>query len=264
MFTQISLLGKTIPTYSLAAAVGIIAAVFYTKKRVRNEYYIDLDRHLELELVCALAGTAAGAKILYLLIECRHVIADIGEYGLAKARYSYLAGGFVFYGGLLGCMMAIYFYCRSADVSFSHSLQLVLPAFPLAHAFGRIGCYVTGCCFGKETHGLLHVIYSNSAFAPNSVPLVPVQLIESIYEFALFFVLYADSKHKVPGYVMLSKYAVLYGTGRFVLEFFRGDGYRGYIGLLSVSQVISLACVAAGTVYITYYSKQSVQRNRNA
>lgn len=257
MFTQISLLGKTIPTYSLAAAVGIIAAVFYTKKGVRDEYYIDLDRHLELELICALAGTAAGAKLLYLIIEYRHIIADVGAYGLAKAGYSYLVGGFVFYGGLLGYITAIYIYCRSSEVSFSHSLQLVLPAFPLAHGFGRIGCYVTGCCFGKETHGLLHVIYSNSAFAPNGVPLVPVQLIESVYEFALFFILYADSKHKVPGYVMLSKYAVLYGCGRFVIELFRGDSYRGYIGWLSVSQVISLICIAAGIAYILHHAKRT-------
>lgn len=250
MLTQVSLFGKTIPTYSLAAAVGIIAAVFYMKKRVRSECYRDLDRVLELEMVYALIGTAAGAKLLYLLIEYRHILRDINAYGLIRTGHSYLTGGFVFYGGLLGGILAVYIFCRASIVSFPHSMQLVLPAFPLAHAFGRIGCYLTGCCFGRETAGLMHVIYSHSAYAPNGVPLVPVQLIEAVYEFVLFFILYRDSKREVPGTIMLSKYAVLYGCGRFALEFFRGDGYRGFIGWLSVSQIISLILAAIGITYI--------------
>ena len=252
MITQVSFPGKTVTTYSLAAAAGLIAAVIYIKKRVKDSSFTDLDRYIELELAYGLTGAAIGAKLLYLLIEFRQIIRNINAYGASETCRAYLAGGFVFYGGMIGCIAAVYMYCRSSKVPFAHSLQLLLPALPLAHSFGRIGCFITGCCYGTETYGWLHVIYSHSQFAPNGVPLIPIQFIEALYELVLFLVLYRDSKRDVSGDVMLCKYAVLYGAGRFLLEFFRGDAYRGFIGALSVSQVISLICIAAGTAYMLY------------
>lgn len=249
-------MGRTIPAYSIAAAVGIIAAVFYTKKRVRQDRFADLDRYLELEIAVGLAGTALGAKLLYLVIECGSLFKDIRLYGILKTGHAYLVGGFVFYGGLIGCFTALYLFCRSSKVSFAHSLQLVLPAFPLAHSFGRIGCLITGCCYGKETNNLLHIIYNHSQFAPNGVSLFPVQLVEALYELVLFFVLYNNSNQNTPGDIMLCKYAQLYGAGRFILEFYRGDECRGFIGVISVSQVLSMIIIAMSSAYILYTRKR--------
>ncbi len=259
MFANISILGKTIPAYSIAAAAGVIAAVCYTKQRVKHNYYADLDKYLELEIVCALTGTAIGAKLLYVLIEYKHILRDVSTYGISRTLHSYLVGGFVFYGGLIGCVAAVYIFCRSSKAPFSHSLQIVIPAIPLAHCLGRIGCFVTGCCFGIETHSFLYVVYSQSQYAPNGVHLVPVQLMESLYAAILFLVLHRDSGKHVPGHTMLGKYCIAYGTGRFLLEFLRGDGYRGYLGMLSVSQVLSLIIIIAGAACIRSAVKGSGQ-----
>jgi phosphatidylglycerol:prolipoprotein diacylglycerol transferase len=272
MFTQISLLGKTIPTYSLAAAVGIIAAVFYAKKRVRNEYYIDLDRHLELELVCALAGTAAGAKILYLLIECRHVIADIGEYGLAKAGYSYLAGGFVFYGGLIGAMAGLAFIGKYMKRNVTEMLNFAIPSFAAFHALGRIGCFLDGCCYGLEwEHGFA---------CRGDFLCFPIQLVEAagiVIIFVILMLLERYNKKSGKNIPMVPTYFLLYGVLRFIDEFWRGDILRGvttvtldyststYTGGISfdisTSQVISLILIVYSVVVLTKFFKKNNTSN---
>ena len=248
MLDHLTILGKSISVYGLTAAVGMIAAVFYMKMMVRREMFRDLDRHLELAFAWALAGIALGSKLLYLVMEHSNIVKDIGSMGLEMAAYKYFTGGFVFYGGLLGCMVALYLYCKHLKVSFIHLLQLALPAFPLAHAIGRCGCFLVGCCYGRETDTFFAVTYTHSHFAPNGVPLIPTQLIGAVCELLLFILLYRDSVRGQSGGAMLSKYLVAYGVGRFILEYFRGDDYRGFIGVLSVAQIISLICIICGTI----------------
>jgi phosphatidylglycerol:prolipoprotein diacylglycerol transferase len=78
------------------------------------------------------------------------------------------------------------------------------------------------------------------------VPLLPVQLIEAALVFGLFFLLRRMSRRRADGRRMLGWYLLLYSVGRFVLELFRGDAYRGFIGALSVSQVIALLSLLGG------------------
>ena len=250
MISHIGILGKDIPVYSLAAAAGIIAAVIYMKLMVRRPEYRDLDRDLEFAFLYALAGTAIGSKLLYLAVESRHIAADLGDLGFARTLCKYSLGGFVFYGGMIGCISALYLYSAKSKISFGHIIQLMLPAFPLAHAFARCGCFLTGCCYGKETHSLLAVTYTDSQFAPCGVSLIPVQIIEAVFVLMIFLILHLEASHGMRGEKMLGSYLVIYGIGRFILEFMRGDGYRGYIGVLSVSQLISVVCVLAGYAFV--------------
>ena len=87
---------------------------------------------------------------------------------------------------------------------------------------------------------------AHSEIAPNGVPLLPVQLIEAALVFGLFFLLWQMSRRGMDGRRMLGWYLLVYSVGRFVLEFFRGDTYRGFIGILSVSQVIALLSILGG------------------
>lgn len=263
MINSLHLLGHEIPIYGLAAAIGIFVAVIYLKVNVRKRQFADLDRDLELAFLYALIGTAVGSKLLYLLIESGHIIENISKYGSIKTWYAYITGGFVFFGGFIGCIAALYIYSKRAGISFSHLLQLMLPAFPLAHAISRTGCFLTGCCYGKQAQVFFAVTYTCSNYAPNGVPLIPVQMIEAVYELLLFVLLWRDSKRSESGTKMLAEYCILYGTGRFILEFFRGDAYRGFIGPLSVSQVISLICITAGCAYILHVRQDRGRRWMN-
>lgn len=261
MLPYVRFAGRDIPVYSLTAAVGILAAVFYLKQMVKRDPFRDLDRHLELAFLNALLGTVIGAKLLYIIIESGHIIRDADELGAAKTVYKYLAGGFVLYGGMIGCLAALYLYSRRAKISFSHLLSLMLPAFPLAHAFARCGCFAAGCCYGIGSSSVISVTYRGSLFAPNGVPLMPVQLIEAVLELLFFALLCRDSIKGRTGVLMLAKYLLMYGCARFVLEFLRGDIYRGFIGVLSVSQAISLVCIAAGTAILVRDRKASAPVN---
>ena len=102
--------------------------------------------------------------------------------------------------------------------------------------------------YGRETDSWFSITFTHSDFAPNGVKLLPTQLMSSAGDFLIcgLLLLYAGRKPK-EGQVAAG-YMVLYGIGRFIIEFFRND-YRGSIGVLSTSQIISIGVVAAGVVF---------------
>jgi len=125
-----------------------------------------------------------------------------------------------------------------------------MPSVPSAHAVGRVGCFLGGCCHGvySERFG---IAFSESPVSENGVPYFPIQLVEAAGEIAIASVLLFAAK-KDRGYTSLGIYLVLYSAMRFVLEFFRGDAERGYVGALSVSQFIGLFTFAAGCVLLIF------------
>jgi phosphatidylglycerol:prolipoprotein diacylglycerol transferase len=120
---------------------------------------------------------------------------------------------------------------------------------------GRIGCFLTGCCYGKETHLPIGILFHHSSVAPNGVALFPTQLLEAGFEGVMAcFLVYAFYRKKAlskgllrnPLYVYLISYAVF----RFFLEFFRGDAVRGMLFGLSTSQWISLIVIMICLLFI--------------
>ena len=104
-------------------------------------------------------------------------------------------------------------------------LDTILPSIPLMHAFGRVGCFTAGCCYGIPSDWGFY--FDASPIAPHGVRLLPVQLIESACLLVLFFLMYHYGKQKrLPG-KMLAFYLIGYGVIRFILEFFRYDAFRG-------------------------------------
>lgn len=129
--------------------------------------------------------------------------------------------------------------------NFISYFDLVMPAVSMAQGFGRIGCFCAGCCYGRETHAWYGITFTHSDFAPNGVSLIPTQLISSAGDFLICGVLlWYASKKPEPGRVAAG-YLVLYGVGRFLIEFLRND-YRGSLGIFSTSQIISFGIVALG------------------
>ena len=131
--------------------------------------------------------------------------------------------------------------------------DLIIPQIAIAQGFGRIGCLMAGCCYGREAHA--HewgIIFPDGCMAPAGVELIPTQVYSSIGNFAiaatLIIVDYATRKRegRIPG-MLLGLYLILYGVGRFVVEIFRND-VRGSVGVLSTSQFISIFMVAAAIV----------------
>lgn len=238
MFNDLKIGPVTIHMYGLMIAIGFLSALFLTsyrgKKRGMND---DIIWGI---FFCAIFGGMAGSRILYYIVELPRIIEDISI--LWDFR-----NGYVVYGGIIGGVLASWIYCRIQKVSFLEYFDLVMPAVSLAQGFGRIGCLCAGCCYGRPTAAWYGITFRASNFAPNGVRLIPTQLISSIGDFIFCGILlwYAGRKPKTGRVAAL--WMLLYGIGRFAIEFLRND-YRGSIGVLSTSQIISIGIVAAGAV----------------
>ena len=164
----------TIYGYGLMIAIGVLAAYFSATYRSKK-YALDPDKVFYVT-VWAVIGGFGGAKLLYLITQLPAILKDLSL--LKDAR-----NGFVVYGGIIGGILAAWLYCKVAKLKFMKYFDLVMPSVALAQGFGRIGCFLAGCCYGKETESAFHIIFHDSAYAPNNVPLIPTQLISSGLDF---------------------------------------------------------------------------------
>ena len=136
---------------------------------------------------------------------------------------------------------------------------MILPSVALAQGFGRIGCFLAGCCYGKETESVFSVIFQNSEYAPNHVALIPTQLYSSGLDFLHFLLLLLIARNKKADGQVTACYLIFYSIGRFVIEFFRGDIIRGSVGILATSQFISIFTGIAGIVLLILVMKRKNQ-----
>lgn len=220
----------TIYGYGLMIAIGVISAYFTAEYRAKKQG-LDPDRVFGL-VVCAVLGGFLGAKLLYFITELPAIIKN-------PSLLLDLSNGFVVYGGIIGGIFCCLVYCRKKGMVFLKYFDLVMPSVALAQGFGRIGCFLAGCCYGEETDSPIGIVFHESAYAPNGVKLIPTQLISSGLDFLHFLVLiWLARRVKADGQVA-GCYLIFYSVGRFILEFFRGDMIRGNVGVLSTSQFIS-------------------------
>ena len=165
-----------------------------------------------------------------------------------------IGAGIVFYGALAGGVIGALIGSVIAKDDIRDYLDIVVPVIPLGHAIGRIGCFFAGCCYGIPSECAIAVTYTDPVGgAPVGVSLLPVQLFEACADLAIFAVLITVSHKTVSKYLTTILYCVLYGTARFILEFYRFDSIRGIAGGLSTSQWISLFMTAAGIICLIIY-----------
>jgi phosphatidylglycerol:prolipoprotein diacylglycerol transferase len=151
--------------------------------------------------------------------------------------------GLVFYGAPFGGGLAFAIFGRALGLPRARLADVALPAIPAAHAVGRIGCFLGGCCFGRPWDGPLAVTYVHplAPAAHPSVPRHPVPLYEAGLLLALAFAFSLWPMRGVGSGRRLAAYFASYGVLRAVIECFRGDVVRGvYVGGVSTSQVVSV------------------------
>lgn len=264
MISSINIFGHEIPMYGIMCMIGIAVSVviaLFLAKRAGFEFF-----DFVLVAIITLVSAFVGAKLLYIIVSWDTVVKLYSLVPWLEASLALLRGGFVFYGGLIGGAIGLIvtLMIKKENVfKWSNIYTLVLP---LGHAFGRIGCFLSGCCYGMEYHGWPSVVYTNAidGNTPIGVPLLAIQLIESFSLFVLFGVLlllYIKCRYK-PAVTLT--YIMSYSVIRFVLEFFRGDLERGVVNSLSTSQWISIILFVGTLVYIILEIVKYVKRKRNA
>ena len=236
----------TFHTYGLMTAIGIIAAYLLMEHRAKQNHFTERERNGTVGLILfALIFGYLGSKILYTLTILPRLIQDPSLF------LQSLTGGWVIFGGLLGGIFGAWLSCRIRKLPVGKFFDLAFPAVALAQAFGRVGCFFAGCCYGVETTSPFSIVFHHSDYAPNDVHLVPTQLLSAALDLllCLFLLWYEKHREKRSGELAVV-YLILYSAGRFILEFWRGDLERGAVGPLSTSQFIGLFTLAAGVVLL--------------
>lgn len=252
MYSKIKIFENfSIDTYSIMMFLGIAFLVWYFVYILekKNKYSHEKVNSLLIYLAIGLGGALIGALLFDFLV---HKLEN------PNAEF----GGITFLGGLIGGVvifsLLINFFMIDERKNILHILNLIIPGVIFAHAVGRIGCFLSGCCFGKPTEFFLGVVYpSDSTPAqvfPNedrtgSLPLHPTQLYEAFFLFVLFTLMFIFKNKKVKNYYF-SIYLICYAIFRFAIEFLRADDRGNMLFGISPSQYLSILLLITGVVIL--------------
>lgn len=225
-----------LPMYGLCTLVGTIFALIAVFKLRKKGSPLSEDNLLDALIWAILLGFLC-SKLLYFIVDPPKAPESW------KDVWDLISSGLVFYGGLIGGLLGIFFVSRRTKQHFLTFTDLMSPCFCLAHAGGRVGCLMAGCCYGMEYSGPCAVVL-------NGVSRLPTQLMEAALLVILSVVLISLFKKKPRRGVVTGWYLTIYAVWRFIIEFFRADE-RGTVGALSTSQFISLFIFALG-VFLLY------------
>jgi phosphatidylglycerol:prolipoprotein diacylglycerol transferase len=208
--------GLTLYSYGLCVAIAVTLALWLSARRAKSR---GLSPSAAVDLLfIAFLGGIAGARVFY-------VLQHLPEYRPNWMSVFWIQeGGLVWYGGFIFAALSGAFYCRRSRLPVLIWSDLFAPVVALAHGIGRIGCFLNGCCYGKN--GL------------------PAQLFESAGLFLIAGLLFMAVPQKARAGRVTAWYLFLYGALRFGVEFLRGDQPLFFV--LTLPQWISLAAVSAG------------------
>jgi phosphatidylglycerol:prolipoprotein diacylglycerol transferase len=240
-------------SYGVLIAVGLAAGIWLAYREAQRRG-LDGGRLLDLAFWVTVAGLG-GSRLAYGLVNAGDFARacaggddeprTLGEVlGDCSRILHFWQGGLVFYGGIAGAAAVAVWFARRERWSFWTVGDVFAPGLALGHAFGRLGCFAAGCCFGKITEVPWAVSFprdsvafeelaSASAVHPGAAltpPLHPTQLYEAAGEAALAALLLwlRPRLRERPG-ALLIVYAGAYAVLRFVVEMFRGDFARLYV-----------------------------------
>lgn len=236
----------TIHGYGLMIAVGFLLCVVMGMYRARRRS-LSPEAILDIALIGIVAGFL-GAKLLYVIVEFPAFLADPGSVLSTE--------GFVVYGGIVAGVVSAIVYCRIKKLVFLQYFDLAAPSIALAQGFGRIGCFLAGCCYGRETESAFGMVFPEGSLAPAGVKLLPTQLFSSAGDFLIVVLLILFQRRSRHDGDVGALYMLLYGIGRFFIEFLRSDN-RGAVGALSTSQFISIFIVAGSFALFAWNRKRA-------
>ena len=260
MYPELFRIGSfPINTYGVFLALAFLCAILITVKLGQRDG-LPRERLYDLSLWMLLASLI-GSKILMLFTE-----PEYRDRPLQLLSLDFLRSGGVFYGGLLGAIIAGYLLMKRYQLPWWKTADACAPGIAIGNFFGRQGCFAAGCCWGKPTSLPWGVKFSELGHEITGVPidqhLHPTQLYESFAMLLVFFfLLWLHKRRRFSGQVILA-YAFLYSIVRFAIEFVRDDPRGDILGLttltgLSTSQMISLVVGVTALILL-------IARNRSS
>ena len=245
-------------TYGFLIACGVLAGFFYTAHQAKKQYGVSYDTTQQLIIVLVVASLVGG-KVFIIFEDPAYYLSNPGR------LIQNLGSGFVLYGSLLFAIPAMLWFFRSKKLPVLGMLDIMAVTGCIAQAFGRMGCFMAGCCHGHPTESALGVSFHDhrSQAFPLDTPLHPAQLYEATWlVLVMVFLLRFGRKKQFDGQLFLL-YLALYAAGRSVIEIFRGDESRGYLieGWISNAQTTSALLIAAVVYFYLKLKKKAELRS---
>jgi phosphatidylglycerol---prolipoprotein diacylglyceryl transferase len=241
--------------FGLAMLMSFVISQIMAQRELARRGY-DPDPIGDL-VFAAVIGGLLGGKLYYAIL--------MGDLGAVFSR-----AGFVFWGGLMGGIIACWIVIRKKHLSFPRSSDVSAPALAAAYSIGRTGCWAVGDDYGRPWNGPLAVAFPNGAppstvanmtqlfntpapagSTPNQVLAVhPTQLYETALGFVMFLILWRFRDHKHAEGWLFGLYCVLAGIERFVIEFVRAKDDRFFLGTFTMAQVIAILFAVGGAIWM--------------
>lgn len=243
----------TLHWYGLLVAVGFIVGLWTASRRgmeqgVRAESVMDLGPWL----IC---GAIVGARFLYVISYWEESFAGKPFIEVFMVHH----GGLVFYGGFVGAALTTMAYLNWKRLPMWKMADILAPSIALGYAFGRVGCFMNGCCYGKACD-LPWAIRFPEGHETAGMPVHPTQFYESGMNLLLYVFLawlYRNKKYEGQVFVV---YLYAYSVLRSVIEVFRGD-YQMNPGTFMVTpgQGFSLGILVVATFLHFFLKKAGVK-----
>ncbi len=227
-------------SYGLSIALGVLLSMFLMKRRALREGFPSPEEVFDMAFVVLVWGFL-GARLFYVIQNFSYYMAE------PLKLFAVWEGGLIFYGGAIAAFLGLWLTARKKKWRFWRLLDFLVPYGVLTHAFGRIGCFLNGCCFGKACDLPWAVRFPEIPYAVH-----PTQLYEAFYDLVLFlFLIQRRKRVRFEGEISLL-YFLLYGMGRYMIEFVREPGWM-WMGLTS-NQWLSVAMMVAA--FILFQSRR--------
>lgn len=237
MFPNLLKIGPiTLRTYGFFVASGVLVAYNYVKYQAlkKNCNWIFLSNLIFLTVLVGLLG----GRVLYVILNFDYYGKDL------LSTLKIWEGGLVFYGGFLAGVLFGIIYTLLNEQDLLNVMDILTPALYLGLSIGRIGCFLAGCCYGKEVSeelSFLGVVFTHpESLAPIGIKIFPTQLFESLYAFIIFLITHNLFKKNLLKYRIFFLGGILYSIFRFLNEFLRGDDRGSLILGFYPSQFISI------------------------
>ncbi|MFO0893004.1 MAG: prolipoprotein diacylglyceryl transferase [Isosphaeraceae bacterium] len=265
LFTLPILGGLKIFGYGAMLVLAFLGSTWLASARARREK-LDPNVILDMAFWVFLVGLV-GARLFYCIQYWGHGINNLLDV------VQYWKGGIVYYGGILGGVLAFFLYRRTHPFPLRPVMDVMAPAIAVGTLFGRLGCFLNGCCYGDrcdlpwavsfpapsppwEFQVKQHWIDANAGW---SLPLHPTQLYSAIDALVLLVLLLAYYPLRRRDGEVLGVLMLAYPATRFLIEYLRNDEGVFFAGM-TISQNISILLFLAGLAYWWWLSRLPLGR----
>ena len=239
--------------YGVLLALGFLSALWTASRRapltgIAPEKISDAGLWL-------IVGAILGARILFVATYWRENFASQPFTEIFMIQ----RGGLVYYGGLIGATLAGIIFCRRQKLALWKVGDVLAPSIALGYVFGRLGCLMNGCCFGREC-ALPWAIHFPTDHATGGDPVHPTQIYDSLLNLGLYLALaWLYRRKKFDGQVFAA-YLMCYAVTRSIVEIFRGDYSEAHRHAgLTPAHLISVGIFAAGAVLFVVLRKRAAR-----